>query len=66
MATVGACNMKLNVPNELIYIAGGFLINKYSNQINNIACSYLDYKYKQNLIKMKEDERPINIMGDLI
>lgn len=58
--------MKLNIPDELIYIAGGFLINKYSKQINNIVCSYLDYKYKQNLIKIKEDERPINIMGDLI
>lgn len=58
--------MKLNVPNELIYIAGGYLINKYHNQINNIACSYLDYKYKQNLIKIEEDKRPINIMGDII
>ena len=58
--------MKLNVSNKLIFFTTGYLINKYSKQINNIVCSYLDYKYKQNLIKIKEDERPINIMGDLI
>ena len=54
--------MQLNIPNKWLYVAGGFLLGIKTRQVNYVVCNYLDYKSRQ----IKEDERPINIMGDVI
>ena len=69
MGTVGEFNMKMNIPNSLIYIAGGFLLGRKKEQVNCLICRYLEHqaalkKFKES--KEFKDERPINIMGDLI
>ena len=58
--------MKLNIPDGLIYIAGGFLLGRKKEQVNCLICRYLEHQAALKKFKEIEDEKPINIMGDLI
>jgi len=58
--------MKLNIPDELIYIAGGFLLGRKRKQVNCLIRRYLEHQAALKKFKESKDERPINIMGDLI
>lgn len=56
--------MRLNIPDEAIWLGVGYFARKVTEGLSNAEFrQHINIKQK---IKDEEDNRPINIMGDLI